>query len=68
MEDASVSPSASSSVTATEGSSKEVAGGELEDESVYRERELKELEGLVHPDLRADVGSSVNGLYELVGE
>lgn len=41
---------------------------ELKDESVYREGELKELEGLVHADLKADVGCSVSGLYELVGE
>lgn len=41
---------------------------ELQEESVYREKELKELEGLVHPDLKADTGCSVNGLYELVGE
>lgn len=43
------------------------AGGELEDESVYREKELKELEALVAPDLKADTGSSVSGLYDLVG-
>ncbi|GAW03081.1 ubiquitin carboxyl-terminal hydrolase 6 [Lentinula edodes] len=43
-----------------------VAGGALEDEEVYRAREKKELESLVHPDLKADVGSSTTGLYELV--
>lgn len=46
---------------------KDVAVAELEEEWVYREKELKELEELVHPDLKADVGCSVNGLYELVG-
>ena len=40
---------------------------ELQEESVYREKELKELEGLVHGDLKTDVGCSVSGLYELVG-
>ncbi|KAJ7080020.1 hypothetical protein B0H15DRAFT_953796 [Mycena belliarum] len=41
-------------------------GGALEDESVYRARELEELEGLVDQGIKADVGSSVSGLYELV--
>ncbi|KAJ3487917.1 hypothetical protein NLI96_g3205 [Meripilus lineatus] len=49
-----------------EGKGKEVAGGELEDEWVYREKESKELEELIHPDLKADTGCSVSGLYELV--
>lgn len=43
-------------------------GLELEPESVFREREAKELEALVDPGLRADTGCSVHGLYELVGE
>jgi ubiquitin carboxyl-terminal hydrolase 14 len=47
---------------------KPVAGGELEDESVYRTREASELEALVSEDIRRDVGCSVNGLYDLVGE
>lgn len=42
--------------------------GELEDESVYRTRELNELEALVDPELKADFGCSLTGLYELVGE
>lgn len=41
---------------------------ELEDESVYRARELTELEALVDPELKADFGCSVTGLYDLVGE
>lgn len=45
---------------------KAVAGAELEDESVYREKESQELEALVHPDLKKDVGASVTGQYELV--
>ena len=44
------------------------ADGELEDESVYRAREIAELETLVHSDVRDDVGCSASGLYELVGE
>lgn len=43
------------------------APDELEDEHVYRERELAELEALVHPDMKQDAGCSVSGLYELVG-
>ncbi|KAF8637118.1 hypothetical protein AX17_003022 [Amanita inopinata Kibby_2008] len=45
---------------------KSKASDELEDENVYRERELAELEGLVDPELKRDVGCSVSGLYELV--
>lgn len=45
---------------------KAVAGGELEDESVYRVQELSELEALVAEDVRQDVGCSVSGLYDLV--
>ncbi|KAJ7058011.1 hypothetical protein C8F01DRAFT_1027429 [Mycena amicta] len=41
-------------------------GGELEPESAYRARELTELEALVHPSLKDNVGASVTGLYELV--
>ncbi|KAG6334550.1 hypothetical protein ID866_4547 [Astraeus odoratus] len=42
------------------------AVGELEDEHVYRTRELVELEGLVDPSLKEDFGCSVTGLYDLV--
>lgn len=41
-------------------------GGELSPEGVYREKEGKELEALVHADLKTDVGCSEHGLYELV--
>uniref|UniRef100_A0A0W0FMI1 Ubiquitin carboxyl-terminal hydrolase n=1 Tax=Moniliophthora roreri TaxID=221103 RepID=A0A0W0FMI1_MONRR len=41
-------------------------GGELEEESVYRQREQAELEGLVDADVKNDIGASWNGLYELV--
>lgn len=46
---------------------KNVVSGELEEESVYREREAKELAELVDPDLKKDVGASQTGLYDLVG-
>lgn len=42
-------------------------GGDLEDESVYRKKELEELEGLISPDVKADTGASPTGLYELIG-
>ncbi|KAF7369836.1 Ubiquitin carboxyl-terminal hydrolase [Mycena venus] len=45
---------------------KDEAGGALEAESIYRARELEELEGLVDQGLKTDVGCSVSGLYELV--
>ena len=65
-------PAESSSTPVTEADAdgekgKAVAGAELEDESVYREKEGKELDALVHPDLKEDVGASVTGQYELVG-
>lgn len=47
---------------------KAVAVVDLEEESVYREREGKELEALLHADIKADVGASTTGQYELVGE
>jgi ubiquitin carboxyl-terminal hydrolase 14 len=43
------------------------ADDELGDEGEIRKREAKELAGLVHPDLRADIGANVTGVYELVG-
>jgi ubiquitin carboxyl-terminal hydrolase 14 len=51
-----------------EGKGKDKAGGELEEEGVYREKELKELETLISPELKSDVGCSVTGLYDLVGQ
>ncbi|KAH9943858.1 cysteine proteinase [Amylocystis lapponica] len=49
-----------------DGSRADPSLGELEDESVYRTRESAELDALVHSDLKADVGCSVSGQYELV--
>lgn len=51
-----------------ETAKKEINGGELEEESVYNTKELAELEALVSPDLKNDIGCSVTGLYDLVGE
>ncbi|KAF9468278.1 hypothetical protein BDZ94DRAFT_1183855 [Collybia nuda] len=45
---------------------KTTAGGELEAESVYRAKELAELEGLLSDDVRKDIGCSGSGLYDLV--
>jgi len=41
---------------------------ELGDEREIRKREAEELEALLHPDLKADVGTNATGVYELVGE
>lgn len=44
------------------------AGGYgLRDESFYRQRELEDLEALISPDVKADVGANPTGLYELIG-
>lgn len=80
MADASAGPSTSAEVAAPtsatangaeiagEDKGKKVDGGELEEESVYREKELSELESLISPDLKEDIGCSVSGLYDLVGK
>ncbi|KAH9911483.1 cysteine proteinase [Epithele typhae] len=52
--------------TAETDKGKAVAGAELDEESVYREKEGKELEALIYPDVKADVGASMTGQYELV--
>ena len=62
----------SDSAPATEGGEMDIdkkpeEGGDLEDESVYRKKELAELEALISPDVKSDVGASPTGLYELVG-
>jgi ubiquitin carboxyl-terminal hydrolase 14 len=44
------------------------AGDELQPEEWYRDREKKELEALVDSSIKADVGASQTGLYDLVGE
>ncbi|KAJ7607322.1 hypothetical protein FB45DRAFT_948062 [Roridomyces roridus] len=75
MADAATATAATATATTTpavegEGAEKKPSaeeGGELEPESLYRERELAELQGLVHESLKGDVGASVSGLYELVG-
>ena len=75
MSDASASapaPAASSSTSqpapepAEGDKGKAVAGAELEDESVYRTKEGAELDALIPAEIKADVGSSTTGQYELV--
>ncbi|POY72836.1 putative Ubiquitinyl hydrolase 1 [Rhodotorula taiwanensis] len=41
--------------------------GELPDEETKRQEELATLLSLVHPDLEADKGANVSGLYDLAG-
>ena len=64
-------PAPSESTSTTEGGTMDVdkkpEGGDLEDESVYRKKEIEELEALISPDVKGDVGASPTGLYELVG-
>ena len=57
---------AEGSADATKG--KATAGAELEDESVYRVKEGKEIDALIHPDVKSDTGCSTTGQYELVGK
>ncbi|KAG5717779.1 Ubiquitin carboxyl-terminal hydrolase 6, partial [Termitomyces sp. T112] len=45
---------------------KAIAGGELEDESVYRTKEKEELDPLISEEVKRDVGASISGLYDLV--
>ena len=61
-------PAVVDAAAASDEKGKAVAGAELEDESVYREKEGTELDALIHPDVKADVGCSTTGQYELVGE
>ncbi|KAI0255580.1 cysteine proteinase [Lactifluus subvellereus] len=42
------------------------AGDELHPEEWYREQEKAELEALIDPEIKADVGASQTGLYDLV--
>jgi len=64
-----VVPAEPSNASAPRDPAKEtVAGGELEDESVYRAREIEALEALIDEDVKKDTGASVSGLYDLVCE
>lgn len=67
-EASSLSGDAAAPAAEGEDKGKAVAVVDLEEESVYREREGKELEALLHADIKADVGASTTGQYELVGE
>ena len=44
------------------------AGDELRPEEWYREQEKAELEALIDPAIKADIGASQTGLYDLAGE
>ena len=44
------------------------AGDELQPEEWYREREKTELEALIDPSIKTDIGASQTGLYDLVCE
>jgi ubiquitin carboxyl-terminal hydrolase 14 len=59
---------AGGSTTEGDGDEKGKVPGELEDEGVYLAKEVKELEALVDPGVKSDIGCSVSGLYDLVGK
>lgn len=44
------------------------ASDELHPEEWYREREKTELEALIDPSVKTDIGASQTGLYDLVGK
>lgn len=46
---------------------RDIRAGELEDETIIRERERKEIDALLDKDLLQDTGSSLTGLYDLCG-
>lgn len=46
---------------------KEPTAGNLEDEDVLRDRENKEFEATIDPELRADTGACITALFELCG-
>lgn len=68
MADVAVATTDGAAVSSGEDTSKEVApGSEFEDEVVVRKREAEELAQLIAADVKADIGSSATGLYDLVG-
>ncbi|CAK5271499.1 unnamed protein product [Mycena citricolor] len=66
VEMADAAPASGSSTTMEVDAPAPVQGGDLEEESVYRDKELAELQSLVDPTIKADTGASVSGLYDLV--
>ena len=76
MIDASTASVTTATTTATETTEAEAGKGkekatntlDLEDESVYREKEISELEALISSEIKDDVGCSESGLYDLVGK
>ena len=76
MIDASTASVTTATTTATETTEAETGKGkekatntvDLEDESVYREKEISELEALISSEIKGDVGCSESGLYDLVGK
>jgi len=58
----------SGDVEMNEPAAEQPAPGELLPEEWYRERERTELEALIDPSIKTDIGASQTGLYDLVGE
>jgi len=56
----------SGDVATSEPEPEQPAGGELRPEEWYREQEKAELEALVDPSIKGDIGATQTGLYDLV--
>jgi ubiquitin carboxyl-terminal hydrolase 14 len=54
-------------VEMSEPAPEQSASDELRPEEWYREQEKAELEALIDPSIKADVGASQTGLYDLIG-
>jgi ubiquitin carboxyl-terminal hydrolase 14 len=62
-------PTSSGDVEMSEPAAEQLAAGEeLQPEEWYREREKTELESLIDPSIKTDIGANQTGLYDLVGE
>ncbi|KAI0270570.1 cysteine proteinase [Gloeopeniophorella convolvens] len=59
-------PASGGDVEMSETAPEPAAGDELRPEEWYREQEKAELEALIDPTIKADVGASQTGLYDLV--
>lgn len=62
-----VNVSSSVETSAVAGSSNLGAVVSEEEEVTLRVKEAADLEALIHPDVKADIGANASGLYELVG-
>lgn len=59
---------ADSSAMDLESNAPQRSEGELGPEEEYRQKEIEKFAAVVDPGVKADVGASTTGLYELVGQ